>query len=483
MINSDKLIESIVSITSTLDKRANVIGTGFAFYRERNYTYLLTCAHVVEDMGDKESVLVNGISAEVVAMGDTQGFDLAVLRVEGLNNPLLKLINLSETESRKFQVAGQYLYGQGRRRTLEIIGGFLGKKSFITQENERVIAWGLFIDSGDRLRPGYSGAPVIDLETGDVLGIATNMEKDGTEGVAISVEALSKIWLEIPPAISQQLKPLTHPVSQQPKFFTENLGEGTNLEMVYIPGGTFLMGSPENEEGRDEEESPQHQVTLQPFYMSKYPITQNQYQAIMGENPSYFQGKKRPVESVSWHDATEFCQQLSQKTGNNYRLPSESQWEYACRAGTTTPFYFGETITSELANYNGNYNYGNSPKSQYRQETTDVGSFPPNDFDLYDMHGNVWEWCADDWHKNYEGAPTDGSAWLENDEKEHYPLLRGGSWYVDPYSCRSAYRFNNFKRHLRNVNIGFRIVCDEVSDVKPDDSGTKLGFLKGNRDV
>ncbi|MGB3513046.1 MAG: SUMF1/EgtB/PvdO family nonheme iron enzyme, partial [Microcoleaceae cyanobacterium] len=133
-----------------------------------------------------------------------------------------------------------------------------------------------------------------------------------------------------------------------------DLGNGIKLEMVYIPGGSFLMGSPENEDQRSSDESPQHQVTLQPFYMSKYPITQNQYQAIMGNNPSNFKGGSRPIENVTWHNAVEFCQKLSEKTGKIYTLPSESQWEYACRAGTTTPFYFGETITSDLVNYDGN---------------------------------------------------------------------------------------------------------------------------------
>ena len=118
----------------------------------------------------------------------------------------------------------------------------------------------------------------------------------------------------------------------------------------------------------------------------------------MGKNPSRFPGGRRPVERVTWYDATEFCQNLSKKTGKNYRLPSESQWEYACRAGTITAFYFGRTITSKLVNYNANFSYGNAPKGEYRKQTTDVGSFPPNAFGLYDMHGNVWEWCADEWH-------------------------------------------------------------------------------------
>ncbi|MGB3508907.1 MAG: formylglycine-generating enzyme family protein [Microcoleaceae cyanobacterium] len=236
----------------------------------------------------------------------------------------------------------------------------------------------------------------------------------------------------------------------------EDLGNSIKLEMVYIPGGSFLMGSPENEEGRNKNESPQHQVTLQPFYMSKYPITQNQYQAIMGENPSEFKGGNRPVGNVNWHNAREFCTKLSLKTGKTYRLPSESQWEYACRARTTTPFYFGETITSELVNYNGNYHYANAPKGRYREQTTDVGSFPPNAFGLYDMHGNVWEWCQDIWHDNYNGAPIDGSAW-ETGGDSNTRLFRGGSWIIYSWDCRCARRGSDYADYHDN-NRGFRIV-------------------------
>ncbi|TAF68873.1 MAG: tetratricopeptide repeat protein, partial [Oscillatoriales cyanobacterium] len=161
-----------------------------------------------------------------------------------------------------------------------------------------------------------------------------------------------------------------------------DLGNDVNLEMVYIPGGSFQMGSSENSS-----EQPVHPVTVQPFYLGKYPITQAQWEAVMGNNPSDFKGAKRPVENVSWDEAVEFCRKLTQKTGKTYRLPSEAEWEYACRAGTTTPFYFGDTITPDLVNYNGNYPYGAAPKGLYRQQTTDVGSFPPNSFGLYDMHG------------------------------------------------------------------------------------------------
>ncbi len=171
--------------------------------------------------------------------------------------------------------------------------------------------------------------------------------------------------------------------------------------------------------------------------MGKYLVTQAQWEAVMGNNPSRFKGGSRPVEYVSWNDATEFCQKLSEITGKKYSLPSESQWQYACRSRTTTPFYFGETITSELVNYNGNYPYADAPKGIYRKQTTDVGIFPPNSLGLYDMHGNVWEWCQDVWHDNYNGAPTDGSAWETRGNSDRR-LLRGGCWYIKSWVCRCA---------------------------------------------
>jgi eukaryotic-like serine/threonine-protein kinase len=239
------------------------------------------------------------------------------------------------------------------------------------------------------------------------------------------------------------------------KNFKEDLGNGVNLEMVSIPGGTFLMGSSDYEQKHSSDESPQHRVTIQPFFMGKFVVTQAQYQAIMGNNPSRFQGANLPVEQVSWDKVVEFCKKISQKTGRNYRLPSEAEWEYACRAGTTTPFYFGETITTELANYNGNNTYGSAPKGIYRQETTEVGKFPPNAFGLYDMHGNVWEWCQDNWNDNYNGAPTNGSAWLNGNDNRK--LLRGGSWYNNPGNCRGANRDYN-TRDNRSSFYGFRVV-------------------------
>jgi formylglycine-generating enzyme required for sulfatase activity len=253
---------------------------------------------------------------------------------------------------------------------------------------------------------------------------------------------------------------------QQSWQLTEALGAGVRLEMVVIPAGSFLMGSPGEEIDRHSSESPQHEVTLPHFFLGKYPVTQAQWSAVaalspvnreLEADPSYFKGADRPVERVSWEDAVEFCDRLSRHTGKAYRLPSEAEWEYACRAGTTTPFHFGATITPDLANYDGNITYGDAPKGVYRKQTTPVGSFEAaNAFGLSDMHGNVWEWCADRWHGNYEGAPSDGSAWLEGGSESY--LLRGGSWGFYPRNCRSAYRYVYARDH-RDGNFGFRVAC------------------------
>jgi formylglycine-generating enzyme required for sulfatase activity len=187
--------------------------------------------------------------------------------------------------------------------------------------------------------------------------------------------------------------------------------------------------------------------------MGKYPVTQAQWQRIaslpkinidLNPHPSHFQGANLPVEKVSWLDAQEFCARLKQHTGKMYRLPTEAEWEYACRATTTTPFYFGETISTDLVNHDQKYG-----------QTTDVGKFPPNNFGLYDMHGNVWEWCEDGWHKDYRDAPNDSRSWISNDEKH---IVRGGSWLYEPSNCRCAYR-HYILAAASNYGSGFRVAC------------------------
>ena len=239
------------------------------------------------------------------------------------------------------------------------------------------------------------------------------------------------------------------------RYFTEDLGNGVMLEMVEIPSGTFYMGSPKNEAGRTNSEGPRHQVTVKSFFIAKYPLTQAQYQSIMGYNPSHFKGDNRPVEKVSWDDAVEFCQRLSQNTGKNYKLPSEAQWEYACRAGTMTPFYFGQSITPNLVNYDGNYSYAAAQKGEYRQQTTDVGTFPPNAFGLYDMHGNVWEWCEDDWEENYINASKEGDALINRAGESK--VVRGGAWLYFAGCCRCSMR-NQGLYNARHHYYGFRVL-------------------------
>lgn len=240
-----------------------------------------------------------------------------------------------------------------------------------------------------------------------------------------------------------------------------DIGGGVEMEFAWIPSGKFLMGSPTSEKGRMEWEGPQHEVRFaQGFWMGTTPVTQAQYERVMGGNPSYFKGDSQPVEQVSWNDATHFCSALQKGLSGEWagwkvRLPSEAEWEYACRAGTTTPFHYGDSLDATMANFDGNYPYGNGRKGEYRGKTTPVKSFKSNEWGLYDMHGNVWEWCEDKWHDNYAGAPTDGSAWLEGGSGNR--VLRGGSWSSLAKICRSAFRNIDVPGYASSSD-GFRVV-------------------------
>jgi formylglycine-generating enzyme required for sulfatase activity len=224
---------------------------------------------------------------------------------------------------------------------------------------------------------------------------------------------------------------------------------------VRIEGGTFTMGSPTSEVNHGDSEA-QHRVTVSGFYMGQYEVTQSEYETIIGSNPSSFKGGSLPVENVSWFDAVFYCNQRSAREGltpaytingenvtwnrnaNGYRLPTEAEWEYGCRAGTTTPFSTGYNITTSQANYDGNYPYNNNAKGSYREKTTNVGSFSSNPWGLYDMYGNVWEWCWD-WYGGYSMADqTDPSGAASGSDR----VLRGGCWY-------------NYAPHLRSANRGF----------------------------
>jgi formylglycine-generating enzyme required for sulfatase activity len=239
------------------------------------------------------------------------------------------------------------------------------------------------------------------------------------------------------------------------KAYTDDLGNGVILTLMLIPGGEFMMGAPEGEPGSSDHERPQRLVKVPPFLIGCYPVTQAQWRVVAGyrpetqelsPDPSYFNGGDLPVEQVNWHDATEFCQRLSAKTQKNYHLPSEAEWEYACRAETTTAYHFGDQLTDEVVNYGDNVG-----------RTTPVGQYPANRWGLHDVHGNVWEWCQDHWHDNYQGAPADGSAWIEGGDPMRR-IQRGGSWIYSWWNCRSAYRFT-YVPGIRSRYLGFRVVC------------------------
>ncbi len=219
-----------------------------------------------------------------------------------------------------------------------------------------------------------------------------------------------------------------------------DLGGGVKFELVLIPAGEFIMGSPDDEEERDYRETPHRVRVTKPFYIGKYEVTQEQWQRVMGDNPSDFEGARNPVQKVSWDDCQVFLKKLNArvKVKGTFTLATEAEWEYACRAGTQTPFYFGETISTGQVNYNGNYTYGNGRKGVYREKTIPVGSFHPNSFGLYDMHGNVSEWCGD-WYDGdyYEDSPRDDP---QGPARGEYRVLRGGSWYYNPRPCRCANR-------------------------------------------
>ncbi|MBE7386280.1 MAG: formylglycine-generating enzyme family protein [Leptolyngbya sp. SIO1E4] len=225
---------------------------------------------------------------------------------------------------------------------------------------------------------------------------------------------------------------------------------------MLIPAGEFMMGSADDDEDANKSERPQHSVQLTQFLMGATPVTQAQWRVVAGydpvdesvemmADPSRYKGANWPVEHVSWYQADEFCQRLSKRTSKHFHLPSEAQWEYACRAGTETNYHFGSQLTAELAVYESS----DGPVS--------VGSYPPNRWGLCDMHGNVWEWCASYWYDNYEGAPTDGSAWIEGRDTD-LRVVRGGSWFSDLEDCRSAHR-HRLALDFADIPLGFRVIC------------------------
>ena len=351
------------------------------------------------------------------------------------------------------------------------------------------------------LRPSLVRRTPIDayqalLDPGRPLAAMNPVEQD--EALVTIARAIKKALAprqDSPPPIRLLLRLLRWPARTQ--VFYERLGDTESLTMVRIPAGSFQMGSAEQEPGRHANEGPVHKVALAEFLIGQTPVTQAQWRAVarwtpqhgerwgreLNPEPAKFQGEearllagemntgRRPVERVSWLEAIEFCSRLSQRTGRNYTLPSEAQWEYACRAGTSTAYSFGAIIYSDLANFRGTdasrfSSPAPDPQPLFREQTTPVGMFPANAWGLYDIHGNVWEWCLDSVHRSYEGGPYDGSAWEDPQAlKIEQRITRGGSWSMPPRYCRSAFRFpyrSPSKADVPDVlydDVGFRLVC------------------------
>lgn len=241
------------------------------------------------------------------------------------------------------------------------------------------------------------------------------------------------------------------------------INQNQSISLVKIPGGKFLMGSSDNEAKIRENETPQHEVNVSTFYLGKFPVTQAQWFALMNNLPQIseeFNGDNLPIVNVYLEKALEFCHKLSNLTNRKFRLPSEAEWEYACRAGTNTPFAFGKTITTDLANFDGTQPFLDISKGEFRNNLTPVRHFKfANNLGLFDMHGNVWEWCADIWHENYKNAPNDGSAWLSGGDQS-YCVQRGGSWRDRASNCRSAFRVGDIAHNSDHI-VGLRVCLSD----------------------
>ena len=331
-----------------------------------------------------------------------------------------------------------------------------------------------YILTGDILNMGTTNlfrTGIVQTEEGSFIGEGDMEYRNIPEEFSLLAELAYRL-LNVKEDIAVARKPWVMPVQEEPLIRpntaieppVRNAVPDTMKNFIRIEGGTFTMGSPASEVSRDRDEVP-HQVTLGAFYIGKYEITQEEYEAVMGTNPSHFKGPNLPVEQVSWFDAVVYCNARSIKEGltpvytihedeivwdhnaDGYRLPTEAEWEYACRAGTVTAFSPGDNITTGQVNYDGNYPYNKASTGIYRQKTVEVGTFAPNPWGLYDMHGNVYEWCWDQYNP-YNVGGMDGSMLAD-------AVIRGGSWYSEARFLRSANRIRA-AHDARSYYIGFR---------------------------
>lgn len=299
------------------------------------------------------------------------------------------------------------------------------------------------------------------IEIGLLLRKVTKAVKEETKGnqepwLSMSIDGEFYFAQNVQPSSQPAPTPAPQPMPTPAPVYTRpaTARQSVEFEMMAVEGGCFMMGSPKKEENRNNNER-QHQVCVKGFEIGKYEVTQAQWQAVMGNNPSAFKGDNLPVENVSWHDVQKFIQKLNERTGKNYRLPTEAEWEYAARAETTTPFYTGQCITTAQANYDGNYSYSKCQKTGgYKESTAAVGSYPANPWDLYDMAGNVWEWTCSVYNENYDGSELECSD-VSDANARH--VLRGGSWISNPVELRSAGRSSDVP-DTRYFNCGFRLL-------------------------
>ncbi|MDR4515913.1 MAG: SUMF1/EgtB/PvdO family nonheme iron enzyme [Nitrosomonas sp.] len=297
------------------------------------------------------------------------------------------------------------------------------------------------------------------IQTADLVGWENGQDHDGLVQLLIPLRLHLNNSAPVSATIAAEPKQIIAPSLSVPgQTFRDKLKIGGDGPlMMVIPDGRFLMGSPEDEQYRSDVEGPQHEVHIaQPFAIGVYAVTFDDYdrfcQHAGKEKPDdrHWGRENRPVINVSWRDAQDYCAWLSEQTGRDYRLPSEAEWEYACRAGKKTPYHTGANINRDQANFDENIG-----------KTIPVGSYPPNDFGLYDMHGNVWEWCEDIWHENYKGAPSDGSSWEKGDGDIR--VVRGGSWFYLPGLVRASVR-NFAPPDSRLDYLGFRVLCSSPID-------------------
>ncbi|MEM1240396.1 MAG: formylglycine-generating enzyme family protein [Cyanobacteria bacterium P01_H01_bin.26] len=456
------LIERVKPETETAD-RPKHRSQGSLFDQRRHYRFVDDVRELLVDTvrTDSAEEVLNDVSAYIGSkLGKSIYSFMALLRLkeelETAGSEFLEFATVTKQALRR--LGGQYAELVDSMETETVVQSLTpGNKVEYPSLEVLEFTKGKLVDS--EAEPGVEYPP---LKTATFEIATVSLSEDGLELFEFQVAILERKRTGF---LRRQRWVVTKTRGQAYRF-VEELGADVSLEMVAIPSGSFLMGSPGDELRRRSNEGPQHKVNVAGFLMGRYPVTQAQWRVVAAMSQvdreleldtSNFKGANRPVEKVSWEEATEFCARLSAYSGRLYRLPSEAEWEYACRAGTTTPFHFGETLTTDLANYDGNYVYGNGPNGKDRQQTTSVTEFKiANAFSLSDMHGNVWEWCQDIWHDNYRGAPADGSAWMTDGDGSRR-ILRGGSWVNYPQDCRSACR-DNARPGNRDLIIGFRVV-------------------------